>query len=103
MSFKLKSLFPSSSMHVLAAMEVLMTSVLYHFQACMERCSVVRSCVLDGNLNLTKPCKFSIKLVKVKANVDKSQTGYKGTSGNCQISSFNKGNSETDNLEENKF
>lgn len=89
-------------MHVLAAM-VLMTSVLYHFQACMERCSVVRSCVLDGNLNLAKPYKFGIKLVKVKANVDKSQTGYKGTSGNCQISSFNKGNSETDNLEENKF
>lgn len=87
-------------MHVLAAM-VLMTSVLYHFQACMERCSVVRSCVLNGNL--AKPCKFSIKLVKVKANVDKSQTGYKGTSGNCQISSFNKGNSETDNPEENKF
>lgn len=46
--------------------------------------------------------KFSIKVVKVKANVDKNQTGYRGTSGNCQISSFNKGNSETDKLEEYK-
>lgn len=46
--------------------------------------------------------KFRIKVVKVKANADKSQVGYKGTSGNCQISSFNKGNSETDKVEENK-
>lgn len=59
---------------------------------------VVFSCVLDG----TSIYKFSIKVVKVKANVDKNQIGYKGTSGNCQISSFNKGNSETDKLEENK-
>lgn len=46
--------------------------------------------------------KFSIKVVKVKANADKNQIGYKGTSGNCQISSFNKGNFETDKLGENK-
>lgn len=46
--------------------------------------------------------KFSTKAVKVKANADKSQIGYKGTSGNCQIASFNKVNFETDKLEENK-
>lgn len=50
----------------------------------------------------TSGCKFSIKAVKVKANADKSQIGYKGTSGNCQISSFNKGNFEIDKLEEHK-
>ena len=50
----------------------------------------------------TSVYKFSSKVVKVKANVDRNQIGYKGTSGNCQISSFNKGNSGTDKREENK-
>lgn len=74
------------------------TSVLYHLHDRMQCYSAVAPVSQTG----TSIYKFSIKVVKVKANVDKNQIGYKGTSGNCQISSFNKGNSETDKLEENK-